>query len=275
MSEKFYIKDGIWYLATMWTTNKDEACVIPNPQLCELLLDFISQTTCSPRLKVVTADHGMKETEYFSYPRTKLYDAPHIVNDYKSSIYLDCLNAGDILDGFCSIDWLVVDKRFIKDRNVVQVTFMPNVIDNTLVPWSIPKMENGHILDPRASYDGSFVASLCDNLYKVIESRVKEDKQVSLISDLETTYFVHLPTLTQIRGGYPYFSIKENRVCRNANGDAIPYWTATPSTYGEVWCVDAVGNSYSGHINNSRDLLGFRPAFTLEFPDSRKKEETT
>ena len=272
MSEKFYIKDGIWYLATMWTTNKDEACVIPNPQLCELLLDFISQTTCSPRLKVVTADPGMKETEYFSYPRTKLYEAPHIVNDYKSSIYLDCLNEGDILDNFCEIDWLVVDKRFIKDRNVVQVTFMPNVIDSTLVPWDVPTIKDGHIIKSEMKYDESFVTSLCSDLYKIIKERMEGNKLVTLVPDPETKHVVHLPTFDQMRGGYSYFSSQNNRTCRDTDDEKASYWTASAYSSSTVWYVYYEGGL--GHGSPSV-TLGFRPAFTLEFPNSRKKEETT
>ena len=271
MSEKFYIKDGIWYLATMWTTNKDEACIIPDPQLCGLLLDFISQTTCSPRLKAVTADPGMKETEYFSYPRTKLYEAPHIVNDYKSSVYLDCLNVGDILDGFCSIDWLAVDKRFIKDRNVVQVTFMPNVIDSTLVPWDVPTIKDGHIIKSEMKYDESFVTSLCSDLYKIIKERMEGNKLVTLVPDPETKHVVHLPTFDQMKGGYSYFSSQNNRRCCDTDDEKASYWTASANSPSNVWSVNDDGDL--DHDSPSV-TLGFRPAFTLEFPDSRKKEET-
>ena len=280
MSTKLYIKDGNWYLATIsgevrptWTTNKDEACVIPDPQLCELLLDFISRTTCSPRLKAVTADLDMEETDYFSYPRTKIYEAPHIVNDYKSSVYLDCLNEGDILDNFCEIDWLVVDKRFIKDRNVVQVTFMPNVIDSTLVPWDVPTIKDGHIIKPEMKYDESFVASLCSDLYKIIKERMEGNKLVTLVPDPETKHVVHLPTVDQMRGGYSYFSSQYNRRCRDTDDEKASYWTASAdsSGYDHVWYV-----YYEGGLDHGSPsaTLGFRPAFTLEFPDSRKKEET-
>lgn len=279
MSAKMCIKNGNWYLAEVsgevhpvWSLNKDEACIIEDPKLCQMLIGLISQSMCSTRVTAVTADPDTEETEYFSYPRTKIYEAPHIVNDYKSSVYLDCLNEEDVLFNFCGIDWLVVDRRFIKDRNVVQVTFMPNVIDSTLVPWDVPTIKDGHIIKSEMKYDESFVASLCSDLYKIIKERMEGNKLVTLVPDPETKHAVHLPTVDQMKGGYSYFSSQNNRRCCDTDDENASYWTASTHSSGYVWRVNRDGSLYSYDYPSA--TLGFRPAFTLEFPDSRKKEET-
>lgn len=278
MSAKMCIKNGNWYLAEVsgevhpvWSLNKDEACIIEDPKLCQMLIGLISQSMCSTRVTAVTTDPDTEETEYFSYPRTKIYEAPHIVNDYKSSVYLDCLNEEDVLFNFCGIDWLVVDRRFIKDRNVVQVTFMPNVIDSTLVPWDVPTIKDGHIIKSEMKYDESFVASLCSDLYKIIKERMEGNKLVTLVPDPETKHVVHLPTVDQMKGGYSYFSSQDNRRCCDTDDENASYWTASAYSSSYVWCVNSDG---SLGLNGPSVTLGFRPAFTLEFPDSRKKEET-
>ena len=279
MSAKMCIKNGNWYLAEVsgevhpvWSLNKDEACIIEDPKLCQMLIGLISQSMCSTRVTAVTADPDTEETEYFSYPRTKIYEAPHIVNDYKSSVYLDCLNEEDVLFNFCGIDWLVVDRRFIKDRNVVQVTFMPNVIDSTLVPWDVPTIKDGHIIKSEMKYDESFVASLCSDLYKIIKERMEGNKLVTLVPDPETKHVVHLPTFDQMKGGYSYFSSQNNRRCCDTDDEIASYWTASLDRTGYVWLVNSDG--CLGSSSSPSNALGFRPAFTLEFPDSRKKEET-
>ena len=278
MSAKMCIKNGNWYLAEVsgevhpvWSLNKDEACVIEDEILCQMLIGLISQSMCSTRVTAVTADPDTEETEYFSYPRTKIYEAPRIVNDYKSSVYLDRLNEEDVLFNFCGIDWLVVDRRFIKDRNVVQVTFMPNVIDSTLVPWDVPTIKDGHIIKSEMKYDESFVASLCSDLYEIIKERMEGNKLVTLVPDPETKHVVHLPTFDQMKGGYSYFSSQNDRRCRDTDDEKASYWTASAKSSGCVWYVYYDGSLSSG---NPSTTLGFRPAFTLEFPDSRKKEET-
>lgn len=278
MSAKMCIKNGNWYLAEVsgevhpvWSLNKDEACVIEDEILCQMLIGLISQSMCSTRVTAVTADPDTEETEYFSYPRTKIYEAPHIVNDYNSSVYLDCLNEEDVLFNFCGIDWLVVDRRFIKDRNVVQVTFMPNVIDSTLVPWDVPTIKDGHIIKSEMKYDESFVASLCSDLYKIIKERMEGNKLVTMVPDPETKHVVHLPTFDQMKGGYSYFSSQNNRRCCDTDDEKASYWTASANSSSYVWYV-----RYDGDLDHDSPsvTLGFRPAFTLEFPDSRKKEET-
>ena len=120
-------------------------------------------------------------------------------------------------------------------------------------------------------YDESFVASLCSDLYKIIKERMEGNKLVTLVPDPETKHVVHLPTFDQMRGGYSYFSSQYNRTCRDTDDEKASYWTASAYSSSTVWYVYYEGGLDHG---NPSATLGFRPAFTLEFPDSRKKEET-
>ena len=280
---KMFIKSGNRYLkgisnrvCPVWTTKKEYALSVNDIKICQMLFDIVSAASPNEynndNLRIVTEGAGMKEEEYVASSREISQHRPYVVNDYKSFIYLDVLNIGDKLESFCNFDWLVVDKRNVEANGTTIITFMPDAIDNTYVPWDVPIIKYGHILGSAPVYNKSFVSILCDKLYEIIEKRIKGNESATLVPDPETKHVVHLPTFDQMKGGYSYFSSQNNRRCCDTDDEIASYWTASLDRTGYVWLVNSDG--CLGSSSSPSNALGFRPAFTLEFPDSRKKEET-
>ena len=279
---KMFIKSGNRYLkeisnrvCPVWTTKKEYALSVNDIKICQMLFDIVSAASPNEynndNLRIVTEGAGMKEEEYVASSREISQRRPYVVNDYKSFIYLDVLNIGNKLESFCNFDWLVVDKRNVEDNGTTIITFMPDAIDNTYVPWDVPIIKYGHILGSAPVYNKSFVSILCDKLYEIIEKRMKGNESATLVSDPETQQVVHLPTVDQMRGGYSYFSSNERRVCLKINGLSTQYWTATSTDVvpgdmpfsGGIWFVDYAGGIY--YTRRTSDSYGFRPAFSLWF----------
>lgn len=279
---KMFIKSGNRYLkeisnrvCPVWTTKKEYALSVNDIKICQMLFDIVRAASPNEynkdRLRIIAEGADMKEMDYTAYSREAFQHGPYVVNDYKSFVYLGGLNVGDKLERFCNFDWLVVDKRGVESCGTTRITFMPDAIDNTYVPWDVPIIKYGHILGSAPVYNKSFVSILCDKLYEIIEKRIKGNESATLVSDPETQQVVHLPTVDQMRGGYSYFSSNERRVCLKINGLSTQYWTATPTDVvsgnipfsGGVWFVDYMGGVY--YSRSSSNSYGFRPAFSLEF----------
>lgn len=104
------------------------------------------------------------------------------------------------------------------------------------------------------SYSGSTLAAMCAQFQNIIPADSLALAVNTTVNGVTAKIFC--PSYEQYNGGFRYFNSDANRICQASN-----YWTSSPASIGDVYCVSKSGSLY----NNSRpsDTYEFRPCVAL------------
>ena len=117
--------------------------------------------------------------------------------------------------------------------------------------------------DNRAFYEDSDIVTKCTTWYS---NQVPATwKNLNAFNDVVTegvTAPCFIPTI-QALSRWTYFAVSSNRIFYDSSGTAHAWWTASYSSYNEVWCVSMTGSTTLTNPNLSVGF-GFRPALAIK-----------
>lgn len=110
------------------------------------------------------------------------------------------------------------------------------------------------------TYSGSTLASVASTFQNSLSLTSNEQALIPNTSVNGVSSKIFVASYEQMNGGWSYFNSNTRRVCKY-NGSAQVYWTSSPISDSDVWCVSTDGSlNYGGGPSSS---YGFRPSVCL------------